>query len=66
MSDRVALSGLDAVRTEAVRRAVVLLGEGDLRGEDRRSWLIEVRDEAGNIVLNVTLAELANVHTGWM
>ena len=52
----VELDGLDAVREEARRRAFVLLGEGYRKGEDRRNWTIDVKDEHGVVVLSLSLS----------
>lgn len=39
--------------------AIHVLSEGLERGEDRRHWQIDVRDEAGDVLMSLTLAEAA-------
>jgi hypothetical protein len=66
MIDRVGteLSGIEDVREEARRRALLLLSEGVRKGEDRRHWVMDVRDESGTVVLHFRLKEV--VGRAWM
>ena len=58
MSTGVELPDVHAAREEARRRAAALLLEGYKLGQDRGNWMLRVRDEAGEIVLDLTLCDL--------
>ncbi len=51
----VELTDMDEVREEA--RRLLLLAAGYRTGKDRSGWTIDVRDEAGNVVLSLTLKD---------
>ena len=63
-TDRFDLTGVDlpdrqAALTEARERAVWSLRDGFALGEDRRDWVLVVRDEGGVPLLKLTLGEAA-------
>ena len=44
---------LQSARDAALARARVMIAEGDQKGEDRRSWHVEIMDRANQQVLTV-------------
>ena len=50
-------SDLHAARGGAITKARDMLAEGDRKGEDRRSWRVEVMDRANRHVLTVGFSE---------
>ena len=60
----VELPDLEAAREEARHRAFLTLTDGYKLGQDRRGWLIDVRDEAGRVVLTLTLDEAISQPAG--
>ncbi len=50
-AEPIAVQDVDQIAEEAVELARDLLAEGDLAGLDRRAWVFEVADEAGQTVL---------------
>ncbi|GEO18944.1 DUF6894 family protein [Microvirga aerophila] len=51
-------SSLQAAREAARAKARALIAEGDQRGEDRRSWRVEIMDRANQPVLTVAFSEV--------
>ena len=51
------ISDLHAARGGAITKARDMLAEGDRKGEDRRSWRVEVMDRANRHVLTVGFSE---------
>ena len=49
----------NAVRREARVRALRALRDGFANGEDRRDWVMVIRDERGASVIRLTLGEAA-------
>ncbi len=58
------LDDLDAVREEARLRAHLVLGEGHRQGQDRRTWMIEVVDVTGEVVLSISLGDAVSARVG--
>jgi hypothetical protein len=48
---------LQAAREAAHAKARALIAEGDQRGEDRRSWRVEIMDRANQPVLTVAFSD---------
>lgn len=48
---------LQAARKEALATARDLIAEGDRKGEDRRSWRVEIMDRANQHVLTIMFSE---------
>jgi hypothetical protein len=48
---------LHAARDAAIATACAMIAEGDQKGEDRRSWCVEVMDKANQQVLTVPFSE---------
>jgi hypothetical protein len=48
---------LQAVRAAATAKARDMIPEGDQKGEDRRSWQVEIMDRANQPVLTVMFSE---------
>jgi hypothetical protein len=49
----------EAALAEARARAAQALRDGFARGEDRRNWILVMRDEIGSPVAEMTLGEAA-------
>ena len=49
---------LRAARETALAKARAMIAEGDQKGEDRRSWRIEIMDRANQPVLTVAFSEV--------
>ena len=58
------LSDEGAALAEAESRAVEALRDGFARGEDRRDWVIVVRDDRGAALTRLTLGEAAGSSLG--
>jgi hypothetical protein len=59
MQDRSELAFFEAARKNAEIWSLDLLKEGFSKGEDRRDWSVKIRDEAGDLLVDLTLAEAA-------
>ena len=57
-SSGIVLPDLHAARARAVADATEIVREGAGRGEDRRGWRFEVKDESEAIVLRVPFADV--------
>lgn len=55
--DGVRLPDAEAVRREAIDRALIQMQEGEAAGEDRAGWSFHVRDDADEPVLDLPFAE---------
>jgi len=53
-------SSLQAAREAALAQARNMLAEGERKGEDRRSWRVEIMDRANQHVLTVAFTELSD------
>jgi len=51
-------SDLQAMRVAATAKVRHMIGEGDQKGEDRRSWCIEIMDRANQPVLSMMFSEV--------
>jgi hypothetical protein len=49
---------LQAAREDALAQARALIAEGDQKGEDRRSWRVEIMDRANQHMLTVAFSEV--------
>jgi len=56
--DGAELADSAAAREEALANARGILRDGQRRGEDRRDWLVEVRDESDMTILTFPLSQL--------
>jgi hypothetical protein len=48
---------LQTARESAIAKARVMITEGDQKGEDRRSWRVEIMDRANQHVLTIMFSE---------
>ena len=46
-----------AARDEALANARGIIREGQRRGEDRRNWLVEVRDESDRTIITLPVSQ---------
>jgi hypothetical protein len=51
-------SDLQAARAAAVAQAQDMITEGDQKGQDRRSWCVEIMDRANQQVLTVAFSDV--------
>ena len=51
-------SSLQAAREDALAKARDMIADGDQKGEDRRSWRVEIMDRANQHVLTVAFSEV--------
>lgn len=51
-------SSLQAARADALAKARGMIAEGDQKGEDRRSWHVEILDRANQHVSTVAFSEV--------
>jgi vacuolar-type H+-ATPase subunit H len=49
---------LQAARAAAVAQAQDMITEGDQKGQDRRSWCVEIMDRANQQVLTVAFSDV--------
>lgn len=54
---------LQTAREAALATARVMIAEGSLKGEDRRSWRVEIMDRANQHVLTIMFSEALDLGT---
>lgn len=59
-------SDLQAMRVAATAKVRDMIAEGDQKGEDWRSWRIEVMDRANQPVVTMMFSEALDPKAGWL
>lgn len=54
---------LQTAREAAIAKARIMIAEGDQKGEERRSWRVEIMDRANQHVLTIMFSEALDLGT---